>query len=61
MKDGVVHVTYSWHRKRIKHVVIDPQKLVTYSIVDGQWPMDKMPWIKSAESDEVTVNSELLK
>ena len=26
-RDGLVHVTYSWHRKRIKHVVIDPEKL----------------------------------
>lgn len=26
--DGLVHVTYTWKRERIKHVVIDPQKLV---------------------------------
>ena len=26
--DGLVHVTYTWNRKRIKHVVIDPAKLV---------------------------------
>jgi predicted neuraminidase len=25
--DGLVHVTYTWDRKRIKHVVIDPRKL----------------------------------
>jgi Neuraminidase (sialidase) len=48
-KDGLVHVSYSWHRKRIKHVVIDPKRLVTYPIVDGRWPKDKMPWIKSKE------------
>jgi predicted neuraminidase len=24
-KDGLVHVTYTWKRKRIKHVVIDPK------------------------------------
>ena len=29
--DGLVHITYSWNRKRIKHVVIDPQKLDTKS------------------------------
>jgi predicted neuraminidase len=23
--DGLVHVTYTWKRKRIKHVVIDPE------------------------------------
>jgi predicted neuraminidase len=25
--DGLVHVTYSWNRRRIKHVVLDPWKL----------------------------------
>ena len=25
--DGLVHPTYTWGRKRIKHVVIDPEKL----------------------------------
>ena len=25
--DGLVHVTYTWNRKRIKHAVIDPAKL----------------------------------
>jgi len=48
-RDGLVHVSYSWHRRRIKHVVIDPKKLETYPIVDGQWPKDKIPWIESEE------------
>jgi len=26
--DGLVHVTYTWRRKKIKHVVLDPTKLV---------------------------------
>jgi predicted neuraminidase len=26
-KDGLVHVTYTWKRQRIKHVVIDPKAL----------------------------------
>jgi predicted neuraminidase len=25
--DGLVHVTYTWHRARIKHAVLDPTKL----------------------------------
>ncbi|MBN2478971.1 MAG: exo-alpha-sialidase [Parachlamydiales bacterium] len=26
-KDGLVHITYTWNRKNIKYVVIDPKKL----------------------------------
>ena len=25
--DGMIHATYTWHRQRIKHVVIDPARL----------------------------------
>jgi predicted neuraminidase len=37
--DGLVHVTYTWNRQRIKHVVIDPAKLRLMPIVDGEWPV----------------------
>jgi predicted neuraminidase len=36
--DKMVHVTYTWKRERIKHVVIDPSALSTREIVSGQWP-----------------------
>ena len=36
--DGLVHITYTWERKRIKHVVVDPKKLALKRIKDGQWP-----------------------
>ena len=36
--DGLVRVTYTWKRKRIKYVVIDPGKLRLRSIMDGIWP-----------------------
>ncbi|MHC4863175.1 MAG: sialidase family protein [Planctomycetota bacterium] len=36
--DGKVHTVYTWKRRKIKHVVIDPAKLVVKDIVDGQWP-----------------------
>ena len=26
-RDGLVHVTYTWRRERIKHVVIDPSRI----------------------------------
>lgn len=37
-RDGLVHVTYTWQRKRIRHVVIDPKKLTLRPIFDGKWP-----------------------
>jgi alpha-L-rhamnosidase len=36
--DGLVHVVYTWRRQKIKHVVIDPQKLDLKEIKDGLWP-----------------------
>lgn len=36
--DGLVHITYTWERQRIKHVVIDPKKLKLRPIVNGEWP-----------------------
>ena len=30
--DGLVHVTYTWRRRRIKHVVLDPTKLVVVDL-----------------------------
>ena len=33
--DGLVHITYTWKRLRIKHVVIDPAKLVVHDVLTG--------------------------
>ncbi len=37
-RDGLVHITYTWERKRIKHVVVDPKNFSLRPIVDGRWP-----------------------
>jgi predicted neuraminidase len=36
--DGLVHVTYTWRRQRIKHVVIDPARLAPVAMSEGAWP-----------------------
>lgn len=36
--DGQVHITYTWKRQKIKHVVVDPAKLTLKPIVEGKWP-----------------------
>lgn len=37
-KDGRVHVTYTWKRKRVKHVVIDPKRLELRELEGRAWP-----------------------
>jgi predicted neuraminidase len=34
--DGLVHVTYTWQRKRIKHVTLDPAKLTPTDLPQDQ-------------------------
>lgn len=37
-RDGMVHILYTWNRKKIKHVVIDPARMELKDLVDGIWP-----------------------
>ena len=36
--DGMVHITYTWKRQRVRHVVIDPAQVKTQPIDRGMWP-----------------------
>lgn len=40
-KDGMVHIVYTWRRKAIKYVKLDPNKLVLSKIEDMKWPSRK--------------------
>jgi predicted neuraminidase len=39
-RDGLVHITYTWKRERIRHVAIDPAKLKPMAMADGSWPKE---------------------
>jgi predicted neuraminidase len=38
--DGRVHITYTWRRQRVKHVVVDPARLKPVPMADGNWPQE---------------------
>ena len=38
-KDGLVHMTYTWNRKRVKHVIINPENLQPGMVLNEEaWP-----------------------
>jgi predicted neuraminidase len=37
--DGLVHITYTWNRELIKHVVVDQGKISSKPILNGKWPL----------------------
>jgi alpha-L-rhamnosidase len=37
--DGMVHIVYTWHRKKIKYIKLDPSKLTLVKITTLQWPI----------------------
>ncbi|UCG88446.1 MAG: exo-alpha-sialidase, partial [Gemmatimonadota bacterium] len=38
--DGLVHITYTWRREYIKHVIVDPMAIVSVPMPRGEWPAD---------------------
>jgi predicted neuraminidase len=38
LDDMMVHITYTWNRKQIKHVIIDPAKIIPVPFLNGSWP-----------------------
>ena len=42
-RDGAVHVLYTWNRRRLRHVVLDPARLDGGPIVEGRWPGEGTP------------------
>ena len=40
--DAKVHMVYTWLRRRMRHVVVDPTKLQLRDIREGQWPQPKV-------------------
>ncbi|WP_104383817.1 exo-alpha-sialidase [Sphingobacterium sp. HMA12] len=40
-KDGLLHFGYTWRRKKMKHVVVDPKKVKLIPIENGVWPTKK--------------------
>ena len=37
-KDGLVHITYTFKRELIKHIIVDPNKIKSKPIQERKWP-----------------------
>ncbi|TZF81116.1 hypothetical protein FW774_19475 [Pedobacter sp. BS3] len=55
-KDGLVHITYSWRRKNIKHVVIDPAKLTGKPILAWNFEAAGITGAETSSTSTFTVS-----
>ncbi|MFH5802618.1 exo-alpha-sialidase [Alienimonas sp. DA493] len=44
-RDGRVHLTYTWNRRRVKHVTLDPDELIAGAVLGAA------PWPEAAAAD----------
>lgn len=56
-RDGLVHIVYTWHRERIKHVVLDPARLETVPMPDGRWPTEGSASLAAFQASQMTASS----
>ena len=42
-RDSLIHITYTWKRQRIKHIVLDPARLQPQPMPGGKWPTKEVP------------------
>ncbi|NMC39147.1 MAG: exo-alpha-sialidase [Bacteroidales bacterium] len=38
--DGLIHITYTWRRRLIRHVVVDPGKIAARPMMGRDWPSE---------------------
>ncbi len=57
--DGLVHITYTWKRERVRHVVVDPSKLTLKPIKDSVWPegVEQLATAEETVAEKSTVAS----
>lgn len=54
-QDGMLHFVYTWRRQKMKHVVVDPNKVKTRKIKNGIWPAVKgyiLPTLETYKAEE---------